>query len=459
MLLPVWREGRAIGYPKQMQFPDTIFALSSGRPPSGVAVIRLSGPHVRAALQAIVGGVPPARAATLRAFRAEDGSVIDRGLALFFPGPASFTGEDCAEFQLHGGRAVVEGILGALTGMNGFRPAEAGEFTRRAFLNGKMDLVEAEALADLIAAETEAQRRFAVASAHGAQSALYAGWRKRILHGRAMIEAELDFADEADVLGSVSGRVWADMAALAGEIERHVAGFHRAEIIREGFSVVIAGAPNAGKSSLLNALAKRDVAIVTDEPGTTRDLVHVALDLDGVKVNVTDTAGIREDAGNVEAIGIERALASMRAADLVLHLEDLGFPAELVLPETSAEVLRVGSKADLGIRSAGAHDGAFDLEISTATGAGIVQLVGIIASKAKAAAGDVDDALIPARMRHVALLRRAGACLADSLVEGSALELRAEALRLAGEAFGRIAGTMDVEEVLGVIFSEFCIGK
>lgn len=458
MRLPVWREGRAIGYPKQMQFPDTIFALSSGRPPSGVAVIRLSGPHVRAALEAIAGSLPPARAATLRAFRAADGGVIDRGLALFFPAPASFTGEDCAEFQLHGGRAVVDGMLETLTRMHGLRPAEAGEFTRRAFLNGKMDLVEAEALADLIAAETEAQRRFAVASADGAQSALYAGWRKRILHARAMIEAELDFADEADVPGSVSSQVWADMAALAGEIDGHVAGFHRAEIIREGFSVVIAGAPNAGKSSLLNALAKRDVAIVTDEPGTTRDLLHVALDLDGVKVNVTDTAGLREVAGKVETIGIERALATMRTADLIVCLEDLGTPVKVALPETAGQVLRVGSKVDLVGPRAGDDAGAFDLVISTRSGAGVADLVEIIAARANAAVGDVDT-LIPARARHVALLQKASAHLVDSLAEGSPLELRAEALRLAGEAFGRIAGTLDVEEVLGVIFSEFCIGK
>lgn len=421
-------------------------------------MIRLSGPHVRAALEAIAGSVPPARAATLRAFRAADGGVIDRGLALFFPAPLSFTGEDCAEFQLHGGRAVVDGMLETLTRMHGLRPAEAGEFTRRAFLNGKMDLVEAEALADLIAAETEAQRRFAVASADGAQSALYAGWRKRILHARAMIEAELDFADEADVPGSASSQVWADMAALAGEIDGHVAGFHRAEIIREGFSVVIAGAPNAGKSSLLNALAKRDVAIVTDEPGTTRDLLHVALDLDGVKVNVTDTAGLREVAGKVETIGIERALATMRTADLIVCLEDLGAPVKVALPEMAGQVLRVGSKVDLVGPRAGDDASAFDLVISTRSGVGVADLVEIIAARAKTAVGDV-DALIPARARHVALLQKAGAHLVDSLAEGSPLELRAEALRLAGEVFGRIAGTLDVEEVLGVIFSEFCIGK
>lgn len=438
-----------------MQFPDTIFALSSGRLPAGVAVIRLSGPHVRQALAAIAGKVLPERRAVLSEFRSPDDAVIDRGLAIFFPGPASFTGEDCAEFHTHGGRAVVDAIANALSRIEGLRPAEAGEFTRRAFLNGRMDLVEAEALADLISAETEAQRRFAMLSAGGAQSGLYAGWRKRILHARAMIEAELDFADESDVPGSVSDHVWQDIAALIGEIERHVEGFHRAEMIREGFSVVIAGAPNAGKSSLLNALARRDVAIVTDEPGTTRDLVHVALDLDGVKVIVTDTAGIREGVGKVEAIGIERALESVRVADLVVHLQDLKAPAGMDLPASAGEVVRVGSKVDL-VEGSAAH--GFDLVISVKTGAGLDRLVELIAAKARGVVGSADS-IIPARARHVALLNSAARHLSDSLAEGSGLELRAEALRLAGEAFGRIAGTVDVEEVLGVIFSEFCIGK
>ena len=441
-----------------MQFPDTIFALSSGRPPSGVAVIRLSGPQSRLAVETIAGKVPPARRSVLSGFRSPSGDLIDRGLTLFFPGPASFTGEDCAELHVHGGRAVIDAMAEALSRVEKLRPAEAGEFTRRAFLNGKMDLTAAEALADLISAETEAQRRFSIASAGGAQSSLYAGWRKRIVHARAMIEAELDFADESDVPGSVSDQVWRDIASLVGEIGRHVEGFHRAEIIREGYSVVIAGAPNAGKSSLLNALARRDVAIVTDEPGTTRDLVHVALDLDGVKVVVTDTAGIREGAGKVETIGIERALASVREADLVVLLEDLSAPAGLTFPESGAERLRVGSKADLVEPRLSSSVDDFELTISVKTGKGIDRLLGLIADKAGAAIGGVES-LLPARARHVALLREAAARLTDSLAESSDLEMRAEELRLASEAFGKIAGTVDVEEVLGVIFSEFCIGK
>jgi tRNA modification GTPase len=441
-----------------MQFPDTIFALSSGKPPSGVAVIRVSGPKSGDVVAALAGKMPLDRRAALRSFRTGQGEIIDRGLVFFFAGPASFTGEDCAEFHLHGGRAVVSAMVETLGAIAGVRPAEAGEFTRRAFLNGKMDLVEAEALADLIAAETEAQRRFASSGAGGVQSGLYAGWRKRIIHARAMIEAELDFAEEGDVPGSVAAAVWDDVRRLVAEIELHLAGFHRAEIIREGFSVVIAGPPNAGKSSLLNALARRDVAIVTEEPGTTRDLVHVALDLGGMKVVVTDTAGIRAGAGRVEAIGIERALESARDADLVLVLEDMAAPAQLALPEIAAAVLKVGSKADLANASADSRASEYDVVVSSKSGAGVDQLLTMISEQAAAAAGD-GSGVIPARARHVVLLRDAAADLARAADGKGGLELRAEELRRAGDSFGRIAGTVDVEDVLGAIFSEFCIGK
>jgi tRNA modification GTPase len=440
-----------------MQFPDTIFALSSGKPPSGVAVIRVSGPKSRDVVAALAGELPADRKAVLRSFRTGQGDLIDRGLVLFFAGPASFTGEDCAEFHLHGGRAVVSAMAEALGAIAAVRPAEAGEFTRRAFLNGKMDLVEAEALADLIAAETEAQRRFAFSGAGGVQSARYAGWRKRIIHARAMIEAELDFSEEGDVPGSVAAAVWDDVRRLVAEIEAHLAGFHRAEIIREGYSVVIAGPPNAGKSSLLNALARRDVAIVTEEPGTTRDLVHVALDLGGMKVVVTDTAGIREGAGRVETIGIERALESARHADLVLVLEDMVAPAALALPAAAAAVLKIGSKADLAVASA-SPAGAYDLIVSSKSGAGVDELLTMISRRAAAAVGN-GGGIIPARARHVALLQDAAASLEGAADSRGGLELRAEELRRAGDSFGRIAGTVDVEDVLGAIFSEFCIGK
>lgn len=437
-----------------MQFRETIYALSSGKPPSGVAVLRVSGPASLAIGRALAGGEISPRVATLRHLRGTDGTLLDHGLVLAFPSPHSFTGEDCVEFHLHGGRAVVEAALEAIGSFDATRMAEPGEFTRRAFLNGKMDLVEAEALADLIDAETELQRRIALASAEGAQSGLYASWRKRIIHALAMIEAELDFSDEGDVPGSVANEVWADMSLLIREIGDHSGGFKRAEIVREGFRVVILGAPNAGKSSLLNALAKRDVAIVTDEPGTTRDLIDVALNLGGIKVIVTDTAGIRHDAGKVEAIGIERALARAREADLVMRLIPGDEPVASEQPASSE--LKVLSKADLTDTK---PKNEFDHAVSAKTGAGLDELLNALERRAKSAAGS-SAGILPARLRHVELLRRASAHLETALAGDQAwLELRSEELRAAAKAFGKIAGEVDVEDVLDAVFSEFCIGK
>ncbi len=441
-----------------MHFQESIVALSSGRLPAGLAVIRLSGPKTRFALETITGFVPEARKAVLCTLSASDGEPLDRGLALFFQGPDSFTGEDVAEFHVHGGRAVVAALLKTLTSIEGIRHADAGEFTRRAFVNGKMDLVETEAVADLIGAETEAQRRFAVLNAGGAQSELYGSWRARLVHARAMIEAEIDFADEDDVPGSVSCIVWSDVTELAEEIGRHIKGFETAEVIRDGFDAVILGAPNAGKSSLFNALARRDAAIVSDEPGTTRDLLEVSLDLQGVRVRVTDTAGLRARAGVVETIGIERARARARDANLVLLLEDMSAPAGEPLTVPEAPLLRVGTKADLVPAEAGRADG-YDFAISTVTGEGLGDLLGEIGTRAIAAAGTAGD-ILPSRLRHVELLQEARAYLLRALqAEDTAVELRAEDLRLAADRLGRIVGAVDVEDLLDVIFSQFCIGK
>lgn len=443
-----------------MQFTESIVALSSGHLPSGVAIIRISGPHVRFAIETMLGALPKPRIARYGALYAPDGVLLDHGLTLYFPGPTSFTGEDCGEFHVHGGRAVVAAMLDAITKLDGFRHAEPGEFTKRAFLNGKLDLLKAEALADLINAETEAQRRFAVINAQGAQTELYAGWRRRLVHARAMIEAEMDFADEADIPGSVSATVWSDVRSLIGEIERHVAGFGKAEMIRDGFDVVILGAPNAGKSSLLNALLKREAAIVTDEPGTTRDLVEAVLDLDGLKVRITDTAGLREPAGKVEAIGIARARERAKTADLIVFLEDMSAPPSDDKPTADMErIFRIGTKLDQlpnGIRKL---DRAYDLEISTQSGLGLDQLLELIAIQAKSALGDRNE-ILPSRMRHVELLREATTFLKASLTDDQeALELKAENLRLASARIGRISGAVDVEDLLDVIFSQFCIGK
>jgi len=442
-----------------MIFRDSIVALSSGRLPSGIAIIRISGPQTRFVLETICGFVPPPRLARYTSLRAADGVLLDRGIALFFPGPASFTGEDSAEFHIHGGRAVVQAVIDAITALDRLRLAEPGEFTRRAFLNGKVDLVEAESLADLVSAETEGQRRFAMLNAEGRQSGLYLDWRHRLIHARAMIEAEMDFADEADIPGSVSTTVWADMHAMAGEIQQHINGFHRAEIIRDGFDVVILGAPNAGKSSLLNALARRDVAIVTDEPGTTRDLVEVVLDLEGLKVRLTDTAGIRAAPGKVEAIGIGRALDRAADADLVLYLEDTGAPQALPDAPVHGLTLRIGTKVDLLEQTSGVVVDRYDLLVSSATGAGMDRLIETITERAEQAAGDLGDVL-PSRQRHIDLLAQTLAFIEMSLsLSDDLLELRSENLRLASDQLGRISGAVDPEDLLDVIFSQFCVGK
>jgi tRNA modification GTPase len=440
-------------------FQDTIYALSTGRLPAGIAIVRISGPHAWTIGQALAGELPPPGKSALRAMTASDGRVLDCGLLLAFRRPHSFTGEDCVELHLHGGRAVVAAVLSEIGEMPGTRLAEPGEFTRRAFLNGKVDLVEAEALADLVAAETESQRRLALDGVEGRQSQLYAGWRRRIIHAVAMIEAELDFADEGDVPGSVAEAVWTDVAKLAGEIDGHIGSFHRAEIVRDGFQVVILGRPNAGKSSLLNALARRDVAIVTEEPGTTRDLIDVALDLDGQKVVITDTAGIRDGGGRIETIGIERALGRAKGADLIVRVQAADDRSDFALAIDGVPQLVVLTKSDLLAGQSAVNDQPFDVACSALSGDGIDTLMAAISDWARAAIGEPEDVL-PARQRHVGHLERASGHLkAVALTNPAWLEIRAEELRAAARAFGAISGEIDVEDVLDAVFSQFCIGK
>lgn len=433
---------------------DTIYALSSGGLPSGVAVVRVSGPRSADVLTALGGELPKARYAVLRSIRARNDIEIDRGLVLWFPGPASFTGEDCAEFHLHGGRAVVERLLEELSGFEGLRMAEAGEFSRRAFSNGKFDLTEAEGLADLIASETEAQRVIALAQASGSLRELYERWQDRLLNARAMIEAEIDFADEDDVPGSVSDQVWADMAELSREMRGHMAGAKRAASVREGFRIVIIGAPNAGKSSLMNALAGSDIAIVSDEPGTTRDAIEARISLGGQLVIVTDTAGIRENAGVIEAEGIRRALVRAVDADLILHLSETGSWDDAG-DFADAPVWRIASKSDTFNGSI--PDDA--LLISVRSSDGLKCLFDSLEKHLARAVGR-DVLSLPTRQRHVeslgAALRELGSAVEKT---GAPLELRAESLRLSAFSLGRITGQYGVEDILGVIFSEFCIGK
>ncbi|WP_210106906.1 tRNA uridine-5-carboxymethylaminomethyl(34) synthesis GTPase MnmE [Neorhizobium galegae] len=435
-----------------MNQSDTIFALSSGATPSGVAVVRLSGPDAFTAGRDLTS-FPAGRAMVLRSIRRRNGELIDKGLVLSFPGPASFTGEDCLEFQLHGGPAVVAALQSELLAL-GLRPAEAGEFTQRAFNNGKMDLVEVEGLGDLISAETEMQRRLAIEQSAGGLSRQYGEWAEGLTRCRALIEAELDFADEDDVPGSVSDQVWRQVEAIQRQVTSQILATEKAGAVRDGFKVVIAGPPNAGKSSFLNAISKRDVAIVTDIAGTTRDILHVDLDLDGFLVRFYDTAGLRETTDVIEREGVRRARQAIAEADLVLHLTEIDSQAQQSLDLASdIPILHIGTKKDNGASA----DRSFDLLISTKTGEGLDDLRQAILARVRDNWAAV-SASGAGRLRHLAHLQRASHFMAEAL-SGAELDLRAESLRLAAEELGRITGRVDVEDLLDVIFSEFCIGK
>ena len=443
---------------------STIFALSSGAGRAGVAVIRISGPGVRRVMSLMSAPeVFDRRAGFRRIVHPQTRALLDMAVVLFFAGPASETGEDVAEFQVHGGRAVVRAVLEALGLIPDCRMAEPGEFARRAFDNGKLDLVEVEALADLVEAETEAQRRRAFQSG-GVLSNLYEGWRARLIEIAALTEAAIDFSDEGDVAASSFEMARKRARPLLNEMSRHLDDGHRGEILRDGFRVALLGPPNAGKSSLLNALARRDAAIVSEEAGTTRDVIEVRLDLDGYPVIVSDTAGIRETEGVVEQEGIRRSLAAAREADLTLWLSETGLepPPREISRET---ILLVRTKADLDetplpMSSATAWGEGEAIAISARTSAGIDALVRAITTRAASAMGNDTGAPVVAQARHRQHLETASASLGDFLGgDTRALELRAEDVRRAGHALGRITGRVDVEDVLDQIFSRFCIGK
>ncbi len=435
---------------------DTIFALSTGTLPSGVAVVRLSGPSVREVLLSLCGSVPEPRFASLKSIRNRDGLTIDKGLVLFFPGPSSFTGEDCAEFHVHGSRAVVAALLSCLSEETGCRLAEAGEFSRRAFENGKLDLLEIEGLADLLAAETEMQRRQAMQQADGKATQLYNAWRERLIYCRAMIEADLDFSDEGDIPGSVAPRVWEELIALRQSIFGASLDERRGEIIRDGFKIVIAGRPNAGKSSLMNALAGRDVAIVTHYAGTTRDIIQCDIDLEGYVVRLYDTAGIRDTEEYVEQEGIRRALRKIEEADLVLLLKDITENDPTLADQIiSVPFLSIGTKADL---AADCDRSEFDFILSNHHPEDIEQLRQMIVKTIRSRIG-LSESVIPSRLRHIQCLRQALDFIDGALDEQAGLEIRADYLRMASDCLGRLIGRVDTETLLGKIFSEFCVGK
>lgn len=437
----------------------TIFAPASGAGRSAIAVLRLSGPAVTDVIKSIGGRLPEPRAATLATFRnSNTGEAIDRGMVLFFPAPASYTGEDYAEFHVHGGRAVLAAMAKALGEIEGVRPAEPGEFTRRAFLNGKIDLTEAEGIGDLIAAETEWQRRAALRQAGGALGQRAAAWRAALVEAAALIEAAIDFPDEEDVPANSRERVGKILAPVAASLRAELAAARAGERIREGLAVVIAGPPNAGKSSLLNALARRDVAIVTAIPGTTRDLIEVPMDLFGCPVTLIDTAGLRKGCDAIEEIGVGRALERAKSADLVLWLSEAEAPVPPQVGEGEGEVWPVLTKIDL-LDKESRRRLPPGLSVSARTGEKIDLLLEKLYEFGQATLGGGDAGLI-ARERHRIAFETAESALSRVLAAPEApAELAAEDLRIAMAALSRLTGAVDVEEILGEVFARFCIGK
>lgn len=430
----------------------TIFALSSGALPSGVALIRLSGPSALSVAGALAGSVPRDRQASLKTLTdPETGEHLDEAVVLCFENPRSFTGEDVAELHCHGGRATVAAVLDCLSRQPGCRSAEAGEFSRRAFLNGRMDLTQLEGLSDLVAAETEQQRRLALDQSGGSLRSLYDQWRGEIIGLRALLEADFDFSDEEDVPGSVADSVLPKLAVLTRAMEGHLATQRQGAIIRDGFRVVLTGPPNAGKSTIFNGVAKRDIAIVTDIPGTTRDVLEAQLDVDGYLVRLFDTAGFRETEDPIELEGISRAIQIIQTADLVIHLDPIGTSIAPSVSGAFGAVENVRTHSDFNTSRA---DGT---SIDATTQDGIDIIVDLISSHLGTMTQR--EQAFPTRLRYREGIQTALNALTAAANEQLPAELRAEDLRNASDAIGRLTGRIDVEDLLDVIFSEFCIGK
>jgi tRNA modification GTPase len=427
---------------------DTIFAIASGAGRAAIAVMRISGPASSAILAALCGRLPPPRRSVLRRLHDQGGVPLDQAMVLWLPQPGSYTGEDSAELYLHAGRAVLNSVAGELVAL-GARPAEPGEFTRRAFVNGRMDLTEAEAVHDLICAETEAQRLQALRQLEGALSSLYGGWACRLTALLAQQEALIDFPDE-DLPPEIAGRLRQELDSLQVEIVAHLADDGRGEKLREGLVFAITGPPNVGKSSLMNALAMRDVALVSAIPGTTRDALESRVDFGGVPVTLIDTAGLRETEDFLEAEGVRRARARASSADLVISVLEAGDNG--TQHQTTGRELFVANKCDLGGR---APDSA--LPVSALTGEGLPMLRQRLAKFAQEIAGVGGPPPLTQARHRAALneaLRHLHAAAAPALPE-----LQGEDLRLALRSLGRITGRVGVEQILDVLFGQFCIGK
>ena len=443
---------------------DTIFAPATAPGRAALAVVRVSGPATGAAVRSLAGGLPSPRQASLRKLRTAEGALIDEALVLWFPGPASYTGEDGAEFHVHGGLAVVDALVEALSAA-GLRLAEPGEFTRRAFQNGKLDLAQAEAVADLIDAETVAQARQALDQLGGGLSRRYDGWREALIEALAVLEAAVDFPDE-DLPEDVAARARPPLRKLADELDAALADADRGRRVREGFRIALIGAPNAGKSSLLNALAGRDAAIVTATPGTTRDVIEVPLVLAGYKALLADTAGVRETEEAIEAEGVRRARAWAADADLRVWVVDghasdgsWRYALDLVQPGDVCVLNKIDLARSLdGGRAleAAAERGVEVLEVSLKAG-GAEAVLALLSDRVVAA---LSAAEFPAatRTRHAESLREASERVARALAQ-SEPELAAEDVRLAARALERVSGRVDPEQVLERVFSSFGIGK
>ncbi len=441
---------------------NAIFALASGSVPAGIAIVRVSGSLAGRALEALSGRILPRPREAKRVWLADpvSGELLDVALAIWFPAPGSFTGENVVEFHLHGGRAVVSGVLSALAGMKGLRPAEPGEFARRAFENGKIDLTEAEGLADLIEAETEAQRRQALNQMQGALGVLYEDWRDKLLRAQAHMETAIDFSDE-EIPEELEAGIRKSVQDVAKEIGQHLADKRRGEILRSGVRIAIIGPPNAGKSSLLNLLAQREAAIVSERAGTTRDIIEVHLNLGGYPVMIADTAGLRDGGDEIELEGVRRAQLHAGKADLKLAVFDGknwpkldGATLSLVDKNTISAINKSDLKnpgPDPKIQGEKAH------AISVKDSTGIKELLAVLGREVEHRCGATGEIAIT-RARHRHALENCQEAL-DRLAQVRESELAAEDLRLAVRALGQITGRVGVEDVLDMIFGEFCIGK
>ena len=447
---------------------QTIFALSSGRPPAAIAIVRVSGPQAGHILDSLTGRRPVPRVATRATLRDRGGEALDYAVTLWFPAPRSATGEDVAEFHVHGGRAVLNALFATLASFPDVRAAEPGEFTRRAFENGKIDLTEAEGLDDLIHADTDRQRRQALRQLQGLLGDRARDWRKQLIESSALIEAGIDFADEGDVPEDLLKPALEKISRLHDEIQKTLAASAQSERLRDGLTVAIAGPPNAGKSTLLNRLARREAAIVSPYAGTTRDAIEVHLDLDGYPVTLIDTAGIRETDDPIEQEGVRRARDRAASADLVLWLEEGEGGSSRTIGEGASTHWRVRTKVDLlNPKNDAANPRQLEANlghgrwfaISASRGDGVDELVAALTSFADGWFGAGEAAAIT-RLRHRSILQEAAASLAKAKgLAGQGDELVAEELRISVHLLGRLLGRVDIEDVLDSIFRDFCIGK